>query len=32
VHEVADVLTFLASDRATGVNGALLTLSARETD
>jgi NAD(P)-dependent dehydrogenase (short-subunit alcohol dehydrogenase family) len=31
-QEVADVLTFLASDRATGVNGALLTLSARETD
>jgi len=31
-QEVADVLTFLASDRATGINGALLELSARETD
>lgn len=30
--EVADVLAFLASDRATGINGELLTLSAREID
>ena len=30
--EVADVLTFLASDRGTGINGELLTLSAREID
>ena len=31
-REVADVLAFLASDRATGFNGAVLELSARETD
>lgn len=31
-REVADVLAFLASDRATGINGALLELNARETD
>jgi NAD(P)-dependent dehydrogenase (short-subunit alcohol dehydrogenase family) len=31
-QEVADVLTFLASDRATGINGALVDLNAREID
>jgi 3-oxoacyl-[acyl-carrier protein] reductase len=31
-QEVADALTFLASDRATGVNGALVDLNAREID
>jgi len=31
-QEVADVLTFLASDRASGINGALVDLNAREID
>jgi NAD(P)-dependent dehydrogenase (short-subunit alcohol dehydrogenase family) len=31
-EEVAEVLTFLASERATGINGALVDLNARETD
>ena len=31
-QEVADVLTFLASDRATGINGVLVDLNAREID
>jgi 3-oxoacyl-[acyl-carrier protein] reductase len=31
-QEVADTLTFLASDRATGINGALVDLNAREID
>ncbi len=31
-HEVADALAFLASDRATGFNGAVLELNAREID
>jgi 3-oxoacyl-[acyl-carrier protein] reductase len=31
-QEVADTLTFLASDRASGVNGALVDLNAREVD
>jgi NAD(P)-dependent dehydrogenase (short-subunit alcohol dehydrogenase family) len=31
-QEVADVLTFLASDRASGINGALVDLNAREVD
>ena len=31
-EEVAEVLSFLASDRATGINGALVDLNARETD
>ncbi len=31
-EEVAEVLTFLASERATGINGALIDLNARETD
>lgn len=31
-NEVADVLAFLASDRATGVNGALVDVNAREVD
>jgi NAD(P)-dependent dehydrogenase (short-subunit alcohol dehydrogenase family) len=31
-QEVAEVLTFLASERATGINGALVDLNARETD
>jgi NAD(P)-dependent dehydrogenase (short-subunit alcohol dehydrogenase family) len=31
-EEVADVLTFLAADRASGINGALVDLNAREVD
>lgn len=31
-QEVADVLTFLASDRSSGINGALVDLNAREVD
>ena len=31
-EEVADVLTFLAADRSTGINGALVDLNAREVD
>ena len=31
-QEVADALTFLASDRASGINGALVDLNAREID
>jgi NAD(P)-dependent dehydrogenase (short-subunit alcohol dehydrogenase family) len=31
-QEVADTLTFLASDRSSGINGALIDLNARETD
>jgi len=31
-QEVADVLTFLASDRASGINGALVDVNAREVD
>jgi len=31
-EEIAEVLTFLASERATGINGALVDLNARETD